>query len=97
MCNCVKEAEDKYKEFYLKQHPESAPESVNVYCDCIALIFGKNGGTRFSIPFSVTDTTKSARRPKVKKINVLPQYCPFCGEKREESDLNEEGHTSVLQ
>lgn len=65
MCKCRFEAMEKIRENML-------PEAESISLDHVEMLSGR------------TYDTASVRMPgqkKEKKINVLHQFCPFCGEK----------------
>ncbi len=81
MCNCMKEIEDRVKEKYSLKLP--GINSVG-FANKSIILEGTVQGTVLAQPIHVEYMVigKFGRqRTRTKTLNMIPSYCPFCGEK----------------
>lgn len=82
MCDCRERIEEELPEQFLKKNPGAQ----KVKADMLGYAIMFSGGVRPYMPVEITHevTVKSTGLQKVKKakMNMLFQFCPFCGEKQ---------------
>ena len=86
MCNCIQEIEKKVKEEYVFELPNI--KHVHFANKAFMIKDGTIGDTVLFQPIDVdyTKIAKSGREQnKTATIRISPAYCPFCGEKLEQS------------
>lgn len=79
-CNCLKNLAEKIATELPQKNKEYANLNItHVSFDNEALIFDSKSPTQLSYP--VTITHDPIGRKKKTEINIMGEFCPFCGEK----------------
>lgn len=86
MCNCIKEIEDKSFEA-VKTQKEGEFTKGNLIPTSFPIVANqfKNRRTHSEYGFTFAQKKKDGTigKPKKQTVNIMHQYCPFCGEKHE--------------
>lgn len=80
-CDCVKLTEENAAAHY----KEAAGDDVKATCLGMALVFGETIEMRLFIPFLITGSKRGFNSAKGKTVNVFFNYCPFCGQARDQA------------
>lgn len=80
MCDCISKLEEKVKaELPLKNSEYANLKITSVSMDDVCLLFDSHAPTQLG--YTMTIKHEPVGRKKETKLNILGNYCPFCGEK----------------
>lgn len=87
MCNCRTEIEKRLTEKFAQDEPEAREHKARL--TGYALLFGETLKEKGAMPIELTaifPLKKGGEKEKKSKSNMIFTYCPFCGEKYDNTD-----------